>query len=135
MSSVDSEADRERERNRATVRRFFELPICDERRALYAEDGVKEMATHGMRWTGQEALRRGDEYNLQFDSGWHHKEPTIWATEDPKVFWVEVDGEGARSFGGCDPLPVGGPYVFRITLDNGKIKLLREWSVKPTPPQ
>ncbi|MFT3797671.1 PhzA/PhzB family protein [Microbacterium sp.] len=125
----------ERERNRQTVARFFELGITDERRALYADDGVKELVNFGLRWSSPEALRAGDERNAALCPDWHHKDARVWPTDDPRVFWVEASGEGHRSFGGADPQLTHSDYVFRIELDGGKIVRLREWKTIYQTPQ
>jgi len=111
--------------NRATVSRFFELPIGPERARLYADDGVKQIPHMGIQWEGVEAQIKNNEQNQTLFRGWSWKNVVIWDTQDPTVFFVEADGStapGATS-------PSANHYVMQLVVKSGKIALFREFLV------
>jgi len=111
--------------NRATVTRFFHLPIGPERAALYAADGVKEIPHMGIQWKGAEAQMKNNEQNQTLFPGWSWKNVVVWDTQDPTVFFVEADGNTAP---GATP-PSANHYVMQLVVKSGKIALFREFLV------
>jgi len=111
--------------NRATVTRFFHLPIGPERAALYAADGVKEIPHMGIQWQGAGAQLKNNEQNQTLFPGWSWKNVVIWDTQDPTVFFVEADGNTAP---GATP-PSANHYVMQLVVKRGKIALFREFLV------
>ena len=136
MAAAAEATTDERRANRATVERFFQLPIGDERLELYADDGVKELVTMGLRWTGKAALKANTDQNVEWFPEWTWSNVEVWETEDPENFWVECDGSGRKVFAaGADPLPIGNHYIFNIRAGAGKITLLREFGIRVEPPR
>lgn len=120
-----------RARNKAVVERFFALPIGLERSRLYANNGVKEIPTFGIKWVGLDAHRRNNEQNQILFPGWTWKDVVIWETLDPTVFWVEAEGQTAAG-----ALPASkNHYTMQFIVSRGKIVLFREFAspLKLTP--
>lgn len=117
--------------NRATVARFFALPIGPERAQLYATDGVKQLPGLGIQWPGLDAQLKNNEQNRGRYPGWSWSEVVIWNTEDPTVFWVEANGATAP---GAQPAYVN-HYVMQFVVRGGRIALFREFGapVRVTP--
>lgn len=127
---ADPAEDAARARNRATVERFFALPIGEERLALYAEDAVKELVASDWRWVGRAALAANTEGNAKMFPEWHWFDVRIDATTNPNRFWVEADGSGRHVIApGSQPVPYGAHYVLQIDLRDGKIVRMREFRV------
>jgi ketosteroid isomerase-like protein len=120
-----------RARNKAVVQRFFTLPIGLERSRLYANDGVKEIPTFGIKWVGLEAHRRNNEQNQVLFPGWSWSNVVIWETLDPTVFWVEAEGQTSP---GATPSSKN-HYTMQFVVSDGKITLFREFAspLKLTP--
>jgi ketosteroid isomerase-like protein len=121
----------DRTTNRATVARFFALPIGAERAQLYATDGVKQLPALGIQWPGLDAQLKNNEQNRGRYPGWSWSEVVIWNTEDPTVFWVEANGATAP---GAQPA-YANHYVMQFVVRGGRIVLFREFGtpVRTTP--
>lgn len=124
-------AGEDRARNRATVARFFELPIGAERARLYAADGVKQLPALGIQWPGLAAQLSNNEQNRARYPGWAWSDVAIWNTDDPTVFWVEANGATAP---GAQPAWAS-HYIVQLVVRGGRIVLLREFGspVRTTP--
>jgi hypothetical protein len=114
-----------RAENRATVNRFFQLPIGPERAGLYAADGVKQIPHMGIQWQGAGAQLKNNEQNQTLFPGWSWKNVVIWDTQDPTVFFVEADGSTAP---GATPSSAN-HYVMQVVAKSGRIDLFREFLV------
>jgi phenazine biosynthesis protein len=121
----------ERDSNRATVARFFELPIGEARARLYADDGVKQLPALGIQWPGLDGQLKNNMQNVGRYPGWKWSDVTIWNTDDPTVFWVEASGATAP---GMKP-EYSNHYVMQFVVRGGKIRLFREFGapVRVTP--
>jgi len=117
-------AESERARNRATVKKYFELSFGEERARLFTEDGVKQVLPRGMQWAGMDAHLQNNRENVAQFPGWKWSNTTIWDTQDPTVFWVEADGSTVPT---PDKPVVAGHYILQVVLKNGKIALYREF--------
>lgn len=115
--------EEDRERNRRTVARFFDLPIGEERARLYADDGVKQLPALGIQWAGLDGQLKNNAQNVGRYPGWKWSDVTIWNTDDPAVFWVEANGATAP---GARPA-YANHYVMQLVVRGGKIVLLREF--------
>ncbi|MFO1400854.1 MAG: PhzA/PhzB family protein [Steroidobacteraceae bacterium] len=117
--------------NRATVVRFFALPIGAGRARLYATDGVKQLPALGIQWPGLDAQLRNNEQNRGRYPGWKWSDVVIWNTDDPTVFWVEASGATAP---GAEPA-YANHYVMQFVVRGGRIVLFREFGapVRMTP--
>jgi len=113
----------DRDSNRAIVARFFALPIGDERAELYAPDGVKQIPAMGIQWEGLEAQHRNNDQNTELFFGWTWNNVQLWDTQNPSVFWVEVDGHTAPGA----TMPSSGHYLVQVVVKDRKIALLREF--------
>lgn len=119
-------SESQRTRNRATVKRFLELPNSEERARLYAENGVKQVPGSGMQWVGLEAqLQNNKEGAVQFPGGgWSNT--VLWDTQDPTVFWVEADWSN-------DPAPgkerTFSHHVLQMVVKDGKIAQYRGFDI------
>ena len=130
LSSYDThqpsaEGGQVRASNRATVTRFFKLPIGPERARLYASDGVKQIPHMGIQWKGANGQMRNNEQNQSLFPGWSWKNVVVWDTQDPTVFFVEADGNTAP---GATPSSAN-HYVMQLVVKSGKIALFREFMV------
>ncbi|MCC7463570.1 MAG: PhzA/PhzB family protein [Gammaproteobacteria bacterium] len=110
-------------RNRATVQRFFQLPIGEERARLYADDGVKQLPGLGIQWPGLDAQLKNNAQNRDRYPGWAWSDVVIWNTDDPTVFWVEASGATAP---GAQPA-YANHYVLQFVVRGGRIALMREF--------
>lgn len=113
------------ERNRGIIERFFSLPIGEERAALYAPEGVKQIPAMGIQWEGLEAQRSNNEQNITLFPGWSWHDVRVWDTQDPSVFWVEADGTTAP---GAVPHSAG-HYLIQAVVVDEQLTLLREFKV------
>lgn len=120
-----SAAESERARNRATVKKYFELSFGEERARLFANDGVKQVLSRGWQWAGIEAHLQNNKENVAQFPGWKWSNTTIWDTQDPAVFWVEADGATTPPPG---KEAVTGHYIIQAVLKDGKIALYREFA-------
>lgn len=114
----------DRAKNRATVRKYFELPPGEERARLSADDGVKEVLSRGMQWVGIDALVQSNRDSAAMFPSWKWSNTTVWDTQDPAVFWVEADGSTDPASG---KEVVSGHYLAQVVLKAGKIVLYREF--------
>jgi hypothetical protein len=130
-AAAASAAGENRATNRATVARFFELPIGAERARLYANDGVKQLAALGIQWQGLDGQLKNNAQNVGRYPGWKWSDVVIWNTDDPTVFWVEASGATAPS---AKP-EYANHYVMQFVVRGGKIALFREFGtpVRVTP--
>ncbi len=118
-------AESQRARNRATVKKYFELSFGEERARLFADDGVKQVLSRGFQWEGMESHLQNNRENVAQFPGWKWSNTTIWDTQDPTVFWVEADGATVPPPG---KEAVSGHYVLQVVLKDGKIALYREFA-------
>lgn len=126
----NSQVEALRAKNRATVERFFQLPIGNERAALYADDGVKELVEVDWKWEGKAAIQANTEGNVAMFPGWRWFDTRIDATTDPNKFWVETDGAGKHVIApGSNPVPNGAHYVISFEMRDGKIARMREFRI------
>lgn len=125
-----------RKANRPIVVKFFQLPISDERVALYADDGQKELkftdvvAGKDIRWNGMAALKANTEFNKKMfpNLKWHNVH--VWSTQDPNYYWVEADASWTRiPAPGADPITISRHYMISMQTGDGKLKHQREFSV------
>ena len=120
-----------RDKNRATVYRFFQLH-GEERGELFDEDGCKELtyAANGgapQRWETKAEVMKNFKANLTFFPTWTRKSITVDDTQDPNKFWVEAYGYGEQQVGGAkEPTRYENHYVFCFRMKDGKILEMRE---------
>jgi len=126
----DAQADAVRAKNRATVERFFQLPIGPERGALYTDDGIKELVAVDWKWEGKAALDANTNGNMGMFPEWKWFDVRIDGTTNPNKFWVEADGSGKHAIApGSTPVPFGAHYVMSFEMRDGKIYRMREFRV------
>ncbi|MCC7461889.1 MAG: PhzA/PhzB family protein [Gammaproteobacteria bacterium] len=115
----------DREKNRAVVRRFFELPMGAEAAHLYAADGNKQLPNMGIQWRGIPALIKNNEQNSKLFAGWKWTDIIVWDTQDPTAFWVECQG-GQVQEGGAGT--VASHYILQFVVRQGKIEIMKEFT-------
>ncbi len=121
-----------REKNLATVKRFFTLHGL-ERVDVFTEDGAKELGytydpeAPAPRWNGKEMLRENFGANVSLFAGWTWKNMEFYSTQDPDRFFVEADGFGTQSVNGKQS-EYHNHYIFRFTMENGLIKEMVEYN-------
>ncbi|KAB2388754.1 PhzA/PhzB family protein [Actinomadura montaniterrae] len=127
-----------RDRNRATVERFFKCHGL-ERASLFAEDGYKVLPWTGMGhpidMRGQYELKYNFLRNIELFTGWSWSDVTVYDTQYPDRFWVECDGGGVIRVDGYEPVTYGNHYLMSFRLEDGEIKEFREFAnplSKPT---
>lgn len=125
-------SDALREKNLATVQRFFQLHGL-ERVEVFTEDGAKELG-YGVdpeapapRWTGKEMLRENFGGNVSMFAGWTWENMAFYSTQDPNLFFVEADGHGKQAITGRET-DYRNHYVFRFTMEDGLIKEMVEYN-------
>lgn len=121
-----------RDKNRQTVKRFFELHGVA-RAELFAEDGVKEIpfpASYGKpwRWEGRDQVLHNLTSNKSLFTNWKWEGLTVDDTQDPDKFWAEAIGSGEQGVGDLDkPSVYRNHYIFCFKMRDGEILEMREF--------
>lgn len=136
QANTSASSEEIRKANRPVVEKFFQLPISDERVALYADDGLKELkftdvvGGKDIRWNGMAALKANTDFNKGMfpNLKWHNVH--VWSTQDPNYYWVEADASWTRiPAPGADPMTTTRHYMISMQASDGKLTHQREFSV------
>jgi hypothetical protein len=118
-------ADQNRDKNRAVIKQFFDMPIGEAAARLYTGDGVKQLPSMGIEWRGVPNLIKNNDQNSKLFASWKWTDIVVWDTQDPSVFWVECQGGQHQEGGGGT---FGSHYLLQFVIKDAKIEIMKEFT-------